>query len=310
MHAMPPQLLARIAGPFWCLALFLCVLLSISLSGSVTSAWAASPWQHVLTLEPAVKEGSHLMALVVDERSERYYLVDSNQGRLLSFSREGEFLQEYSAGNDLEKPHDMVRLGAGQLLIVERGRNCLTRIDLVKKDIKRFTLSFQGQEIFCDRLEINNDQVYVLDRATGSIFILDQQMQVLRQFSPPPGSQGLSDFKIYGDQLWSLATGDKWLYGFTAQGILFKRIDLKGVDLDFPVSLAIDEQGYFFILDRHQGKVSVLDDKGQWLYSFLGKGYDLQSLSYPHEIRFDPWQRLCIIDQGNTRVQIFSQRGK
>lgn len=300
MCAMSSQLLRSGCSSLGAIIVSLCLL---------GTGWAATmPWQLLASLQPAEQEGSHIMALAFATDKPRYYLVDSGLSRLLSFDQQGKFLQEFTANGDLQEPISMVRLGKGRIVVVERGRNCLSMIDLVSKKIKRITPRFQGREIFCDRLQFLQGKLYVLDRLSGALLVLDDSLQVVGQYLPPAQSHGFTDFTVYKEQVWCLATGEQWLYGFTIQGErLFKRLDLQEIHLDFPVSFTMDKQGDFFILDRHQGQVTAIDQTGRKLYSFLRQGYGEQFLSYPAEIRFDPWGRLCIVDQGNNRVQVFSR---
>ena len=63
----------------------------------------------------------------------------------------------------------------------------------------------------------------------------------------------------------------------------------------------------FFILDRHQNRVVVFSRDGRFLYSFLELGQNSGQLYFPRQLRFDPWGQLCVVDEGNGRVEIFSR---
>ena len=76
--------------------------------------------------------------------------------------------------------------------------------------------------------------------------------------------------------------------------------------LDFPVSLAMNKLQQIFILDRPQAHISVFNLQGELLYSFAQKGYRRGQFNYPNQILFDWQQQLCIVNQGNDRIEIFN----
>lgn len=298
MRAMSPQLLASLRRTLLSL-LFVCQLF-----GASTLLAADSPWRLIFSLQPALDRDSHLTALTIEPATERYYLVDSGLNRLLSYDRQGNFLKEFRGGQ-LHRPLDMVRLRNNKLLVVERGRNCLSLIDLASKQVSRHPLHYGQQQVFLDQLEKTADSLYVLDRNSGHILALDEGLQVQHAFVAPEGGGDIRDFVVNGEQLWALAPG--WLYGFTRQGRLFKRLSLAGLEIDFPSSLAVSPEGQFFVLDRHLGRISVLDHQGDLLYRFLSSGSGDSFLRLPAELRFDPWGRLVVLDQGHNRVQVLAR---
>jgi 6-phosphogluconolactonase (cycloisomerase 2 family) len=116
------------------------------------------------------------------------------------------------------------------------------------------------------------------------------------------------DFAIKNIELYALEQKDRMVYVFSLEGNLLKKIKLQKTDMSFPRSLAIDESGYIYILDRHAGEIVVFSSNGQFKYSFLEPGQARGQLYYPIEIKFDPWGRLCVVEEGNGRVQVFTHR--
>jgi streptogramin lyase len=287
------------------------VAICLALAGSLLGLrpWQAgaaerSPWQYAFSLLGQGKSIALPVALYVDQERERYYVVDSVGERLVSFDREGKYLQDFAAEGSLRRPHDMARLADGSLLVVERGRNSLTRIDLRQRSSEPLVLSHQGREIFVDRLESGVEGVFVLDRASGRVFQLDQGLKVTRAYDLPAGAGNLVDFKVAGNRIWLLDQKNKQILSLATDGKAGDRA-LPVREASFPVSLAVDQAGMFYVLDRHQGSVLVFDRNGAFRYRFLSKGHGRQHLYYPRELRFDPWGRLCVVDQGNSRVMVF-----
>ena len=77
--------------------------------------------------------------------------------------------------------------------------------------------------------------------------------------------------------------------------------------LEFPVSLAVGPSGYLYVLDRHQNSVLVYDESGVFRYSFLSSGQSVSNVYFARQVRFDPWDRLCVVDEGNGRVEVFNR---
>jgi DNA-binding beta-propeller fold protein YncE len=273
-----------------------------------TWSWAdemQSPWKFLFSLQGQGRGMALPVALYVDHEKARYYVVDSTGNRLLSFAGDGKFLQEFTAEGNLKKPYDMARLADGSLLVVEKGRNSLTRVDLKNKKTTPLVITQQGREVFVDRLEVAGGKVYVLDRSTGRILQLDETLQVAKSFAMPEGAGWLADFKVVEKRIWALDQKKKQIYSYDENGRPSPPVQLTGID--FPVSLAVDPAGLFYILDRHKGAVVVLGRNGEFKYSFLTKGQGRQNLYFPQDVRFDHLGRLCVVDEGNSRVMVFKR---
>lgn len=265
------------------------------------------PWHWLLSL----RSGEHVAlglptSLYVDEGKDRYYVVDSGNQTLLSFDKDGNFLKSFDAQGALQKPFDMVRLAGGHLVVVEKGGNTVTRIDLRNKTTDKEKLFFQGREILADRLEFVENRLYVLDRASGDVFGLDDNLKVVTRYGAPQPTRGIVDFFVQDGSVWFLGQLEKRLTRVGADGKVLVQLELGG-SVSFPVSFTMDGSGNAFVLDRHRGEVVVYNGRGQESYRFLGKGHGREKLYFPNEIRFDHWGRLCVVDEGNARVEIFSR---
>lgn len=276
-----------------------------SASSLVWAAETQSPWKFVFSLQGQGKGMALPVALYVDHEKERYYVVDSTGNKLVSFGADGKYLQEFTAEGNLKKPYDMVRLADGSLLVVEKGRNSLTRVDLKNKKTAHTVVKHQGQEVFVDRLEIAGGKVYVLDRSSGRILQLDETLQPVKSYTMPVGAGWLADFKVAEKKVWVLDQKQKQVYSYDENGRPSPAIQLTGVD--FPVSLAVDPAGLLYVLDRHRAAIVAFGRNGEVKYQFLTKGQGRDNLYFPQEIRFDHLGRLCVVDEGNSRVMVFKR---
>ncbi len=285
--------------------LLLALALSLALAGQAWSR-SASGWQWSLVLKQDKVSDAMRMptALFIDGKQGHYYVVDSGRNRLLSFDRQGRLLHIFNAGKGLKTPYDMVRTDSGDIWVVEKGKNSLSRIDLKARRITPATLRYRGALVYPDRLEAA-DLLYVLDKASGRIIAYDpSSLKARTAFTCPDCASGFVDFRIRSGRLWALDRQDRQICRFRLDGTLEKTLHLDG-RLNFPVSLAIGPTGSLYVLDRHSRDIVVYDQAGRLRYRFLDRGISRGQLYYPVEIRFDPWGGLCVVDEGNARVEIF-----
>lgn len=272
------------------------------------TAFASGPWAWKMTLEgsPSGQFMEYPSALYIDAERERYYVPDSGNNRLLSFARDGAFLHSFTAEGRLDLPYDMVRDSDDVIWVVERGRNSLTSIDVKAQKIIPHNLQVEGKALLLDRLDIKDDLFYVLDKARGDLAVVNMDMQVTKWIHCPDCTDGFIDFKLDKNAIWTLQLQDKVVRRFSPDGQELQRFQI-GDEVKYPVSLAIGPVGQIYVLDRHMGNIAVFDTRGSFKYRFLSKGQSRGQLYFPIEIQFDPWGGLCVVEEGNGRVQVFGR---
>ena len=281
----------------------------VFLLGSIAATGArATAWTVEISLKRDTIEDAMIMpsALFIDEAREQYYVVDSGKNRLLSFNRQGALLNVFNAGGSLQTPFDMVRTGDGIIWVVEKGKNSLTSIDLQKKQTIPHTLRSKSGPVYPHRLETDGERLFVQDKATGDILLYDRDLNEQKRFVCTECSEGFFDFKIEGGTLWTLDRMGKTVYALSMTGAVEKTFKL-GDAVTSPVSLALGPGGFLFVLDLYNRDVAVFDPNGEFKYRFLQPGIASGQLYYPAEIRFDPWDGMCITDEGNSRVEVYKQ---
>lgn len=75
---------------------------------------------------------------------------------------------------------------------------------------------------------------------------------------------------------------------------------------DFPISIATDNKGHIFVLDKNGNRVIVLGKDGSFGGQQLGMGWKDGFLRYPSHICVNNKGNVFIADRSNNRVQIFS----
>lgn len=263
-------------------------------------------WQFSLTGESESDIMVQPSSLYIDTARERYYVIDAGKNRLVSFDKNGKFLNSFTAKKSLDNPADMVRTEDGLLWVIEKGRNTMTSIDLKTQDISQVNLEDNGKTIYPARLELHEGAFYVLDKSSGTVVKMSRDMSISRRFACPDCDNGFVDFKIQGKSLWALSLLEKAVYRFDADGRYESKVTLDD-KVKFPYSFQRTASGLLFILDRHSGNIAVYDNSGRYKYNFLEPGHSSGKLYYPSEILIDHWGRLCIVDEGNGRVNIYSR---
>jgi sugar lactone lactonase YvrE len=272
------------------------------------SALAQAPWQWQMSLRVETRGDALYMPSAVgfDPVAERYYAVDTGRNRLVSFDREGKLLRAFTADDRLKAPFDMVRLDDGRLWVVEKGRNSVTRIDIPAREVTPHVLKDAGRTVFPDRIADAGGALYVLDRSIAQVLRLADDLTVEQRYVCTDCVGGFTDFAVHDGEVWALEMRGKNVVRFGPDGTILQRIDL-GEELDIPVSLALGEGDFLYVLDRHRNQIAAYGLDGRFRYRFLGPGHGRGQLHFPRQIRFDPWGRLCVVDEGNGRIEIFAR---
>jgi len=291
------QIIQATAISLWAIS----VLLFVPATGS-----AKPPvWISQLVFPPP-QTVSNPAFLTLDMERQRYYVVDTQKKRLLSFDQEGTPLGEFDVAGGLVLPTAMTFARPGKMWLVERSTNSLLYVDLKTQEIRTFSPhGTDGKPLVPDHIATDSEhRLYVSDRLSGRVYALDDNLKVAAAFAPQAGGQFV-DFKIKDNVLWALERVEQVIYQFDLNGQQKKRITLQQ-KLDTPVSLEINSQQQIFILDRAVGKVYRFAKGGQHLDSFGQKGYRRGQFNYPSQLIFDWQQRLCVVNQGNDRIEVFS----
>ncbi len=286
------------------------VLLAVGLCFCLAAQVQAknAEWKWAMSVRGTDKATSFVQptSLYIDVEKSRYYVVDCQGGQVVSYDKAGKPLKTFNAQGELVAPYDMVRLADGRLVIAEKGKKGLTLIDMKSKGQLLIPLSYKGRDVVVDRIAYTEGSLYVLDKVRGAVLRLDDNLKVSQVFAAPMGSSGFSDFKVKNGRLWALGVLEKRVYVYGGKAQVLREFDL-GQSVSFPVSLALGKNGSLFVLDRHRAQVMVYDGSGRKKSQFFAKGSGRGKLYYPNEILFDPWGRLCIVDEGNGRIEVFEQ---
>ena len=285
-------------------------LVSLLLLVAAGDALAGSPWKWTFSLKSGIEGKPMLMTsgVYVDTSRDRYYVADPGTSSLHSFDKNGKHLNNFNPGNKLLVPYDIIRDVEGIIWVVEKGRNSLTKIDLKEKKIEENTLkNRKGEVVYPDRIYSDGkDGFYVLDKFSGDIVLFNSSLKPTTTYACSSCSGGFVDFVVKEDGLFALEGDEQAVYRFTKAGQSLDKVSLRG-ELSFPNAIEVGPTGLLYVLDRHKGDIAVFDNSGTFKYRFLTKGHNRKQLYYPEDLLFDPWGRLCVVDAGNGRVEVFNR---
>ena len=284
----------------------------IILPGAIVALAGNSSWQYYgqIPLQNSEVKLKHPIFIDIDWQRQRYYVVEIEGKQLVSFDKERKMLTAFNADESLKVPVAMARDSQGNVWVVERADNQLLYIDFKEKKIDKFTLTHtDGSLIFIDRLAVDQqDFLFVLDRMQGAVLKLDENLKVVKIFSSSAQDfSGFRDFKIKSDGLWALDGFARKIYHFNTNDDTVETIKFTSTGLQFPTALEIDASKQIYILDRHASAIVVYDQKGQFKYKFLEKGKRAGRIWDASNLIFDWEGRLCVVDEGNGRVEMFTR---
>ncbi|MBN1930621.1 MAG: hypothetical protein JW786_03310 [Desulfobacterales bacterium] len=284
----------------------------IILSGAIVALAGNSSWQYFgqIPLQNSEVKLKRPIFIDIDWQRQRYYVVEIEGKQLVSFDKERKMLTAFNADASLKVPIAMARDSQGNVWVVERAENQLLYIDFKEKKIDKFTLTHtDGSLVFIDRLAIGpQDFLFVLDRMQGAILKLDDSLKVIKIFSSSAQDfSGFHDFKIKSDGLWALDGFARKIYHFNTHDDTIEVINFTSTDLQFPIALELDDSKQIYVLDRHAGHIGVYDQKGRFKYNFIERGKRNGRLWYASNLIFDWEGRLCVVDEGNGRIEMFTR---
>ena len=78
--------------------------------------------------------------------------------------------------------------------------------------------------------------------------------------------------------------------------------------LSFPNSALADSKGRIFVSDGNNGRISVWDHQGKFLYNF-GRGTGEGALSLPRGMVIDQYDRLYVVDAVGQNIKVYDVSG-
>ena len=239
-------------------------------------------------------------------RGGKFYVADSGNKRLVSFSSNGYPLVAFNPKGVLKLPVDLAFQGETLLWIVDEKLGGLYLVDFENKKVKSYIIKYKGQQIFPKVIQVVKDFIYVLDMQTGEVFKMayfKKRLKILKVFRPSdPKFKGFIDFRVVQNGFWGLSRLNRKIYRYYKGK--WQEYSLKGISMA-PVSLDVKFNDVF-VLDRYFGKVFVfrLPDFRK-IDEFGERGWSAGKFYTPIKVRCLYYNYIGVGDDGNGRVEIF-----
>ena len=151
----------------------------------------------------------------------------------------------------------------------------------------------------------DNDNIYVTDSGSKSVFKFDKNGTQIKVVKPAVKDPELRGIVVSGEQVIVADKTNHQLLSFTRDLEFVKKIDLHS---GRPVGVACDEEGKMYVCDFNQMRVQVLSAQGELLYSF-GDTDTSHKLLLPHSICVDS-ECVYVTEYGNHCVSVLTKQGK
>ncbi len=157
----------------------------------------------------------------------------------------------------------------------------------------------------------SEDNFHILDIFSEKVVVLDSEGQYLRHLAFPEGFGSFSDLAVDSSGSVFLLDGvEAKIYSAGANADQFSPLteSLKEY-ANFPTSLATDEEGLIYVVDRNGSGLVLVDPNGSFLGRKVGSGWTEGLLHYPSQICITDEGNILIADRSNSRVQLFKVVG-
>lgn len=157
---------------------------------------------------------------------------------------------------------------------------------------------------------LSDGGILVHDLAAGRLLVLGGDLEIrtstslsgtVAALAPGPGGGFYATFPQTGEVRRYGANGDE-LAVLAVPGLVPAPA--------WPVGLIVEASGEVVVVDRHGGRLVVIETSGRWAGSGSRRGWEPGLLRFPADIARLPDGRIAVADLGNGRVQLFRRLEK
>jgi len=157
-----------------------------------------------------------------------------------------------------------------------------------------------------------NQDVYVSDRVTASVYVYDAKGTYLRTFAPkgkldggwaPLGLAFAPDGSLYATDVRGAGNKAHRVLAFGPDGTLVRSMGTPG-QLNFPNGIAVDSQGNIEVSDSNNGRLVVFSPYGKMLAT-ISSGVGEGDLGLPRGVAVDDAGRLYVVDTTDHMIRYY-----
>lgn len=266
-------------------------------------------------------EGTEEMLLedpmdVVVDHSGLIYAVDKDNGRVKIFDHRGKFLRSIAQNNN---PYS-IALDRDGVYVSDSTRYRINKYDFSGKLLFKFGSQGTKRAQFKDLAGITVDKegkVYVADTKRGVVQVFFPESKRSEgwpeKLSPPISIEWLDEIGVKADKIHLASTGKLYAVDKHNKAILIINKDMAvetfKVPKCRPVSVAVDHEGFIWLVDKREKRLLKLDENGKRILSVGSSGSKEGYLSDPTDISISKKGIIYVADRGNERVQAFNTDG-
>jgi len=165
-------------------------------------------------------------------------------------------------------------------------------------------LSFVPRSFDIDK----DDNIYILDIFSRRLLVLNPEGAFRKFFHLPEGNGFFTDVSVDFKGNVLIIDGINARVFFAVEGSSdFSPLteSLKGY-MRFPTSMATDNRGRIYLVDRNGSRIVVVGQDGSFLGHLSERGWKEGLLNYPSQLCINDNGDVFIADTNNNRVQIFT----
>lgn len=148
-------------------------------------------------------------------------------------------------------------------------------------------------------------QLVVHDLASGRLVVLDNALKVRTTVEIAETIATLAPGSSGGFYATLPGAGEVRRYGANGEKLSSLSLPGLGPAPAWPVGLIVEPSGEVVVVDRHGGRILVMETSGRWAGSGSRRGWEPGLLRFPADLAKLPDGRIVIADQGNARIQLF-----
>lgn len=291
--------------------LLACVAVAVVSLGVPSLDAAPGTLPRVLVFEEAVRgnEDTQLRWPVAAAAAsdEEFAVVDAKPARLLVFRKLGVSWQLAQTVPLPAAPAALAHVG-NRYVVALRGTEGLMALEGEQLLIRKIGLP-EGvvPGVIAPR---RDGGLLVYDYATGRVFKFDPNGNLLAQTAIEGRATGLAEGP--GGEMWVAVGEQSAILRYDPNGAMTSRVEIPGEGPvpSWPAGIVVDQDGDIAVIDRHVGRILLVDDGGTPFGTGSRRGSEPGLLLFPRAIGVLGEDRLLVADEGNGRVQIFRRTDK
>ncbi len=239
-------------------------------------------------------------------------MADTGNARLLKYNLEGGRLTQEKIINVSQLPYPIkVRIGSkGEIFVLDGKSRRIVVLGpegqfktILKPEGIPAPAGYVPKSFALD----GDNNIYLLDILGSRVLLLNPEGKY-KNHIPLPGEAGfISDLLVnMQGEIILIDSVRAVVFSATRDSKSFSPMTKSLKDLmNFPVSMAVDKSGTYYLVDQNGGSVVLLGQDGSFKARKLGMGREEGLLYYPSQICINESGTAFIADRNNNRVQVF-----